>query len=245
MLAGSANQNIVRLIEAIFLCRMEDKPILCTPTELRLVQQVLRQMSQKRSKEVNSEILKILLDHPEFTRLHLSLYYPFTLDDLEKYRDKLIWGSIRYTTFVWDIKQVPIEFAEIGLSFNVNLFMLCTEEEFVIARQIGIEQDLNATVTRRLPLHLAGELEDRYATTVMAPYIQKSILGHFDVGQKAEDILIAHDLYYSQDLITDSQTLKSLIVKYGLLAAYSKVLWDEFLIRYMNEEMMKTIMKSL
>jgi hypothetical protein len=223
---------------------MEDKPILCTPAELRLVQQVLRQMSQKRSKEVNSGILKILLDHPEFTRLHLSLYYPFTLDDLVKYRDRLIWGSIRYTTFVWDIKQEPIEFAEVGLSFNVNLFMLCTEEEFVIARQIGIEQDLNSTITRRLPLHLAGELEDRYATTIMAPHIQRPFLEHFDVDQKAEDILIAHDLYYSRDINPNAETLKTLIQKYGLLAAYSKALWDQFLMEYMNEEMVREIMNT-
>ena len=236
--------NIVRLTPALFLCKMEDKPILCINGELRLVQDILRQILKKRSKEASSAILEILLDYPEFTRLHLSLYYPFTLDDLRKYGDRLIWGSARYTTFVWDIKQEPIEFAEVGLSFNVNLFMLCTEEEFVLARQMGRQQDVTSPLTRKLPLHLAGELEDRYATTIMAPYIQRPFLENFDVNHKAEDILIAHELYNSNNITPNAETLNALIQKYGLIAAYSKTLWNDYLIEYMNEEMVKTIMES-
>ena len=78
----------------------------------------------------------------------------------------------------------------------------------------------------------------------MALYIQRPFLENFDVNEKAEDILIAHDLYYSQDIKPDAETLKSLIEKYGLLAAYSKILWEEFLIGYVNEEMIYEIMES-
>jgi hypothetical protein len=91
---------------------------------------------------------------------------------------------------------------------------------------------------------LAGELEDRYATTVMAPYIQRPFLENFDPDQKAEDILVAYDLYYSQGIGPDAETLRALISKYGLLAAYSKNLWYEFLMKYVNEEMLRLIMEQ-
>jgi hypothetical protein len=92
---------------------------------------------------------------------------------------------------------------------------------------------------------LAGELEDGYATTIMAPYIQRPFLENFDADQKAEDILIAHGLYYSQDIHPDVETLKVFIQKYGLLAAYSKSLWEEFLVNHVNEGMVKAIMSEL
>lgn len=237
--------NIVRVIPAIFLCSMESKPILCSNNELKLIQHVIQQLSRRKSKEVNAEILQILLDNPDFTRLHLSLYYPFTKDDLEKYHDRLIWGSIRYTTFVWDIKQEPIEVAEIGLSFNVNLFTLCSEEEFVIARQIWIEQEPNSTITSKLPLHLAGELEDRYATTIMAPYLQRPFLENFDPNQKAEDILVAYELYKAEGGIVGIEILKNLIERYGFLAAYSKVLWDNILSSSLDKETIDFIMNRI
>lgn len=224
---------------------MQDKPILCSNSELRLIRQVLNQISRKRSKEVNPEMLQILIDNPEFTRLHLSLYYPFTRDDLEKYRDKLIWGSVRYTTFVWDIKQKPIEFAEIGLTFNANLFTLCSEEEFFHVRQIGREQGVNSMLTIKLPLHLAGELEDRYATTIMASHLQSPLLENFDKAQMVEDIIIAHELIYSLDMNTNLEALKALLKKYHLLAAYSKGLWDEFLCNYLNQNALNEIMRHM
>jgi hypothetical protein len=244
VLAKSA-AHIVRSTQAVFLCRMEDKPILCTGRELRLVQHLLYQLANRPSKEVNPEILEILLSNPEFTRLHLSLYYPFTVDDLERYGDRLIWGSIRYSTFVWDIKQQHIEFAEIGLSFNENFFVLCSQTEFVYRSQTRLKKNPFPILKMWLPLDLDGELHDRYSTTLMAQYIQRPFMKNYKPEKEAEEIRTAFDLYSYQEEVTTIKTMKDLIEKHGVLAAYCKSLWDELLIGYVNGEIVSEIMGKL
>lgn len=209
--------------------------------EIRNIKSLLHAIHEKFPEHLVAETRALLLTEPEFVRLHLSLFYPFSFMQLEEYRSKLIWGSIKYSTFVWNISSEPLQFAEIGLSFNKNIFVLYSEEEFL--RLKGEEQYINK-LKMTLPLGLAGELEDRYATRCCG-YTKSAMQVDFCGELHADSIVDAWELYYYEKEIEGIKTLKELLHTFGPLAAYCKNLYDEFLIGYFNEKRLAEIMEQL
>ena len=131
-----------------------------------------------------------------------------------------------------------------GLSFNCNLSVLCNKEYLLLKYQARFNPFLGRKLKAGPPLHLTGELEDRFATR-SAQYSKKPMAPDFAGALHADTVLAAWNLYYYQDEITTVGTLKRLLLQYGELAAFSKSLWDELLIRFMTPVRLDEIMAQL
>lgn len=189
------------------------------------------------------QLRDLLLSKREFTRLHLSLFYPFLPEELEKFCSKLIWGSNHYSTFVWDVpKQQETILAELGLAFNQNLHPFSSKE----ISDLGLTRfkEVNEGVKKQLPLHLGGELENRFATASCF-YSRKPLQPTPIDIYLADSVLTAHNLYYFEGGLNTFEEVKTLIDHYGVLAAFCKRLWDEFFLGYITPAVLSELMEEL
>jgi len=223
---------------------MEPKPFLCSERELRTIKHLLNTISRPFPQYLEADLKFLLLQEKDFIRLHLSLFYPFSPVELSQYRNKLIWGSTFYSTFVWDVPLHPIIFAEFGLSFNENISALCSSENLV-SQYVSLFKSHPSTQNNKpLPLHLIGELENRFASRT-AQYSKKPFYPDFAGEMHADSVLTAWNIYYYQEETITIQTLKELLNRYGLLTAFSKAIWEELLFWYMTPARLDSIMAEL